>query len=132
MLLFLFVCFVSFQDFRDQISGKQPTVDSMLSVGREVLAEPNTSSSSDDLMQKLTSFIEDWSGLQLSWQNWYDELHAQREQSQQLSDQLKKFESAIQDLEPACSRLFPATVVVKSLDKEMKKLQVLHEGYIVD
>jgi len=96
----------------------------MLSVGREVLAEPNTSSSSDDLMKKLTSFIEDWSGLQLGWQNWYDELHAQNEQSQQLSDQLKKLESALQELDPACSRLFPATVSVKSLDKEMGKLQV--------
>ncbi len=96
----------------------------MLSVGREVLAEPNTSSSSDDLMKKLTSFIEDWSGLQLSWQNWYDELHAQKEQSQQLSDQLKKFESAMQELDPALSRLFPATVAVKNLDKEMNKLQV--------
>ena len=96
----------------------------MLSVGREVLAEPNTSSSSDVLMQKLTSFIEDWSELQLGWQNWYDELLAHMEQSQQLSDQLKKFESAIRDLEPTCSRLFPATVVVKSLDKEMNKLKV--------
>ncbi len=69
------------------------SVDAMLSLGREILAEPNTSSASETLMQKLTGFIQDWSDLQLNWQNWFDELHAGVEQSKSLSDQLKKFES---------------------------------------
>lgn len=96
----------------------------MLSLGREVLAEPNTSSASDGLMQKLTSFITDWSDLQLGWQNWFDELHAGMEQSKDLSDQLNMFESDIKGLGLTCSRLLPANVSMKSLDKELVRLQV--------
>lgn len=112
------------QDFRAQITEKQALVNSMLSLGREILAEPNTSSASEALMQKLTGFIQDWSDLQLNWQNWFDELHAGVEQSRSLSDQLKKFESDMKGLGPACAKLFPAAVNMKSLDKELKRLQV--------
>ena len=97
----------------------------MLSLGREILAEPNTSSASEGLMQKLTSFIQDWSDLQLNWQNWFDELHAGVEQSKNLSDQLKKFENDVSGLGPALAKLFPATVSVKTLDKDLQRLQVL-------
>lgn len=96
----------------------------MLSLGREILAEPNTSSASETLMQKLTGFIQDWSDLQLDWQNWFDELHAGVEQFKSLSDQLKRFEVDIRGLGPACAKLFPATVNMKSLDKELQRLQV--------
>jgi hypothetical protein len=103
----------------------------MLSLGREILAEPNTSSASDTLMQKLTGFIQDWSDLQLNWQNWFDELHAGVEQSKSLSDQLKKFENNTRGLGPACAKLFPAFVNMKNLDKELKRLQVsaTHPGF---
>ena len=96
----------------------------MLSLGREILAEPNTSSTSDALAQKLTGFIQDWSDLQLDWQNWYDELHAGVEQSKNLSDQLKKFEGDIRGLGPAYAKLFPAVVSVKTLEKDLQRLQV--------
>ena len=76
-------------------------------------------------MQKLTGFIQDWSDLQLNWQNWFDELHAGVEQSKNLSDQLKKFESDMGGLAPALAKLFPATVAVKSLDKDLQRLQVM-------
>ena len=99
-------------------------MDLMLSLGREVLAEPNTSSTTEGLMQKLTSFIKEWSDLQLGWQNWFDELHAGVEQSRNLSDQLKKFESDIKGLEPTCSMIFPAVVSMKNLDKELDRIHV--------
>lgn len=96
----------------------------MLSLGREILAEPNTSSASETLMQKLTGFIQDWSDLQLNWQNWYDKLHAGVEESKNLSDQLSKFENDIRGIAPTCAKLFPATVAMKTLDKELQCLQV--------
>lgn len=96
----------------------------MLSLGREILAEPNTSSASDTLMQRLTGFIQDWSDLQLNWQNWFDELDTGVEQSRNLGDQLKKFESDIRGLGPACAKLFPASVSIKTLDKDLQRLQV--------
>ena len=96
----------------------------MLSVGRAIIAEPNTNSQNDTIMKKLTGFIEDWSELQLAWQNWYDELHANLEQSKNLSDQLNTFGHSIKGLEPACVNLFPATVAMESLDTELQELQV--------
>lgn len=76
------------------------------------------------MMQKLTGFIEDWSELQLAWQNWYNELHANLEQSKSLSEQLNSFVHDIKGLEPACARLFPATLDMDSLDSELQALQV--------
>lgn len=96
----------------------------MLSLGRAIIAEPNTNSQNDTIMKKLTGFIEDWSELQLAWQNWYDELHANLEQSKNLSDQLNTFGHGIKGLEPACVNLFPATVAMESLDTELQELQV--------
>ena len=112
------------QNFRAQITSKQPDVDAMLSLGRAIIAEPNTNSQNDTIMKKLTGFIEDWSELQLAWQNWYDELHANLEQSKNLSDQLNTFGNGIKGLEPACVNLFPATVAMESLDAELQELQV--------
>ena len=96
----------------------------MLSLGREILAEPNTSSASDTLMQKLTNFIQDWSDLQLNWQNWFDELHVGVEESKNLSEQLKKFDCDIESLIPTSAKLFPVTVAMKALDKELRRVQV--------
>lgn len=100
----------------------------MLSLGREILAEPNTSSASEVLMQKLTGFIQDWSDLQLDWQNWFDELHTGVEQSKNLSDQLKKFESDTRGLGQACAKLFPATLAMKNVDKEVHRIEVSING----
>ena len=75
-------------------------------------------------MQKLTGFIEDWSDLQLGWQNWYDELHANLEQSKNLSDQLSAFGHSIKGLEAPWTNLFPATVTMENLDTELQELQV--------
>ena len=96
----------------------------MLAIGREILAEPNTSSSNEGLIQKLTNFIQDWSDLQLNWQNWFDELHDAAEQSSNLLDQLKRFEHDIRGLGPTCAKLFPAMVAVKNLESELQRLQV--------
>lgn len=96
----------------------------MLALGRAILAEPNTTTQNDALVQKLTGYISDWSDLQLKWQNWYDELHANMEQSHYLSDQLDRFEKDIEGLGPLCSTLFPATVSVAGLKPELHHLQV--------
>ena len=96
----------------------------MLALGRAIIAEPNTNPQNDTVMQKLTSFIEDWSDLQLAWQNWYDELHANLEQSKNLSDQLSAFGHSIKGLEPPWTNLFPATVTMENLDTELQELQV--------
>ena len=114
----------STQNFRTQITTKQPDVDTMLALGRAIIAEPNTNPQNDTVMQKLTSFIEDWSDLQLAWQNWYDELHANLEQSKNLSDQLSAFGHSIKGLEPPWTNLFPATVTMENLDTELQELQV--------
>ena len=114
----------SSQESRSEISEKQPAVDAMLALGRAILAEPSTTSQNDSLMQKLTGFIEDWSDLQMAWQNWYNELHANMEQSKSLSDKLKSFEHDIGELEPTCANLFPATVAMEALDSELKEIQV--------
>ena len=101
----------------------------MLALGRGIITEPNTNSQNDALMKKLTGFIEDWSILQLAWQNWYNELHAKLEQSKGLSDQLNMFVHSMDDLEPMCGKLFPATVAMESLDKELEALQVSLTSY---
>ena len=112
------------QESRSEITDKQPAVDAMLALGRSILAEPSTTSQNDVLMQKLTSFIEDWSELQMTWQNWYNELHANMEQSKGLADQLKNFGHDIGQLEPACAGIFPATVAMEALNSELKEIQV--------
>lgn len=112
------------QESRSEITDKQPAVDAMLALGRSILAEPSTTSQNDVLMQKLTSFIEDWSELQMTWQNWYNELHANMEQSKGLAERLKNFGHNIGQLEPACAGIFPATVAMEALDSELKEIQV--------
>ena len=76
------------------------------------------------LLQKLTNFIQDWSDLQLNWQNWFDELHVGVEESKNLSEQLKKFDCDIESLIPTSAKLFPVTVAMKALDKELRRVQV--------
>ena len=112
------------QESRSEITDKQPAVDALLALGRSILAEPSTTSQNDILMQKLTSFIEDWSELQMAWQNWYNELHANLEQSKNLADRLKNFGHDIRQLEPACAGIFPATVAMEAVDSELKEIQV--------
>ncbi len=96
----------------------------MLALGRAILAEPNTTSQNDALMNKLTSFIADWSYLQMDWQNWYDELHAHLQTSQDLSNQFDKFLSGMSHLEPLCSKLFPANLSMDDLQQKLHSLQV--------
>lgn len=99
-------------------------MDTMLALGRAILAELRTNSQNDTLMQKLTNFIQDWSDLQMVWQNWYNELHANTEKSKGLNEQLDRFEHDIGTLEPACASLFPATLSMVSLDTKLSELQV--------
>ena len=99
-------------------------MDALLALGRAILSEPRTNSQNDTLMQKLTDFIEDWSKLQLDWQNWYNELHANTEKSEGLNEQLDKFEHDISALEPACANLIPATVTMETLDSQLSELKV--------
>lgn len=96
----------------------------MLGLGRAIVAEPNTNSQNDTFMQRLTGFIQEWSDLQMAWQNWYNELHAKQDQSRSLADRLESFVGSMSRLEPACAAMFPATVSLESLDSELKTLQV--------
>ena len=112
------------QSFRSQLTNKQPEIDAMLALGRAVIAEPTTNPQNESFPKKLTSFIEDLADLQLAYQNWYDELHRGLQQSKNLSEQLGKFASVVNGLEPACNNLFPATVTMENLEPELKTLQV--------
>jgi len=75
-------------------------MDAMLSLSRAIIAKPNTSPQNDTTVKKLISFIKDWSKLQLAWRNWYNELHANLEQSKNLSDQLNTFGHGIKGVYP--------------------------------
>ena len=100
----------------------------MLALGRAIISEPTTNSQNESFPKKLTSFIEDLANLQLAYQNSYDELHRGLQLSKNLSDQLGKFASAVNGLEPACSNILPATVTMENLESELKTLQVC--GYV--
>lgn len=119
------------QDFRAKITTRQPDVDAMLALGRAILAEPSTSSQNDTLMQKLTDFIQDWSDLQMEWQNWYNELHANMEKSQNLSDTFDAFCSSVGKLEPGFNKFFPATVSMEALDTQLQDLQSRYTTEVV-
>ncbi len=96
----------------------------MLALGRAIIAEPNTSSGNDVIMKKLTGFIQDWSDLQLAWQNLYNEFHASLEQSKSLSDQLNTFNRDLGELEHASDATLPGTVTMVALDSELEAIQV--------
>ena len=96
----------------------------MLSLGRSIIGEHFTNHHKDTLSHTLTDFIQDWSNLLLAWQNWYDELHATGEQSQDLSDQFDKLKQALFSIEPDYKELFPAAVTVENLKSDLKDLQV--------
>lgn len=100
----------------------------MLALGRAIIAEPTTNPQNESFPKKLTSFIEDLADLQLAYQNWYDELHGGLQQSKNLSDQLGKFASGVNALEPACNNILPATITMDNLESELKALQVC--GYM--
>ena len=123
-LLFLFLPFSSPKDFRSQLTAKQPEVDSLLSLGREIVAEPQTSTANDDLETRLTGFIQDWSDLQLAWQNWYDELHARRERSGKMGEELGRVREGMRGARGAMAALFPARVQVETLPQDLQHLQV--------
>ena len=97
----------------------------MLSLGRSIIGEHYTNPHHDSLSQTLTCFIQDWSNLLLAWQNWYDELHATGEQSQNLSDQFDRLKQTIGAVLPEHSELFPACVSVDNLIDDLKELQVV-------
>ena len=91
----------------------------MLSLSQAIIAKPNTSPQNDTIVKKLISFIKDWSKLLLAWQNCYNELHANLEQSKNLSDQLNTFGHGIKGLEPACISMFPTTTAMETLAAEL-------------
>ena len=96
----------------------------MLSLGREIIAEPQTSTANVSLETRLTSFIQDWSDLQLAWQNWYDELHARKEQSQNLSEQVRELAEGVKGVKSSLEGLLPAEVGMESLYDDLLALQV--------
>jgi len=91
----------------------------MLSLSRAIIAKPNTSPQNDTIVKKLISFIKDWSKLQLAWRNWYNELHANLEQSKNLSDQVNTFGHVIKGPEPVCISMFPTTIAMETLAAEL-------------
>ena len=99
-------------------------MDALLALGRDIVAEPQTSTANVSLETRLTSFIEDWSNLQLAWQNWYNELHARKEQSLKLSEQVGDFGEEVKGLQASLEGMFPATVEMDNLLEDMEALQV--------
>ena len=99
-------------------------MDALLALGRDIVAEPQTSTANVSLETRLTSFIEDWSNLQLAWQNWYNELHARKEQSLKLSEQVWDFGEEVKGLQASLEGMFPAIVEMDNLLEDMEALQV--------
>ncbi len=95
----------------------------MLALGRSIISEYYTNPDKDTLSQTLTDFISNWSNLLLSWQNWFDELHATGEQSRDLSDQFIQLKQSYKIVEPKHKEIFPATVTMETLDSDLKNLQ---------
>ena len=104
----------------------QSDVDSMLALGRSIIGEFYTNPDKDTLSQMLTDFISNWSNLLMSWQNWFDELHATGEQSRNLSEQFVELKNAYEMIDPKNRELFPALVSVDTLESDLKSLQVLN------
>ncbi len=96
----------------------------MLALGRSIIGEFYTNPDKDTLSHTLTQFISNWSNLLLSWQNWYDELHATGEQSRSLTDQFIELKQVYQNLEPMNKELLPAIVTVDTLESDLKNLKV--------
>ena len=96
----------------------------MLALGRSIIGEYYTNPEKDTMSQTLTDFISNWSNLQMSWQNWYDELHATGEQSRNLSDQFVELKQAFKAIEPKQKEMFPAHVTMDTLESDLKELQV--------
>ena len=109
--------------FRVRLTEAQPKVDTMLGLGRSIIGEYYTNPDKDTLSQTLTDFISNWSNLLLSWQNWFDELHATGEQSRDLSEQFVQLKQSYQIMEPKHTEIFPATVTMETLDSDLKNLQ---------
>ena len=102
----------------------QSAVDSMLALGRDIIAEPQTSAASGTLEQRLTTFIEDWSNLQLAWQNWFDELHARGEDARKLAEEVVSIGERLSGVEACLKGVFPASVGVEEVVGDMEALQV--------
>ena len=97
-------------------------MDALLSLGREIIAEPQTSAANVDLETRLTGFIQDWSDLQLAWQNWYDELHANREKSHKMSEEVGKLAEGAKGVKAGMNGLLPATIEVENLLQNLQDL----------
>lgn len=106
------------------MTESQSSVDVMLSLGRSVIGEHFTNPLSDTVSEKLTNFIQEWSDLLLAWQNWYDELHASGEQSQNLSYKLDELRHVLSTVQPLASGVFPATLSMSAADDELRDLHV--------
>ena len=97
----------------------------MLDLGRSIIGEQYLSDrSGENISNKLTNFIPAWSNLLLAWQNWYDELHASSEQSQDLLNRLENLKLALGAVQPVCSNLFPATLAMSNAAEELNELLV--------
>ena len=109
-------------------------MDALLTLGREIIAEPQTSAANVELETRLTGFIQDWSDLQLAWQNWYNELHALRENAGKMAEEVGRLKEGARGLETGMKRLFPASVEVENLQQNLQDLQVIcsinHAGTI--
>lgn len=60
----------------------------------------------------------------MAWQNWYNELHAHKEKSHKLSEQVGGLAEGVKGLEASLNGLFPASVEVENLLGDMEALQV--------
>ena len=118
------------QQFRSSLAAKQPEVDSLLTLGREIVAEPQTSAANDDLESRLTSFIQDWSDLQLAWQNWFDELHAHREKAGKMGEGVGEMCDGVKRVRGVMMGMFPAAVGMETLPHDLHVLQVEQTHHI--
>ena len=93
------------------------------------MSEPQTSTAVS-LETRLTGFIQEWSDLQLAWQNWFNELHAHKEQSHKLGEDVGKFGEGMKALGTALDGMFPAGVDMENLLGDMETLEVRMYMYI--
>ena len=113
-----------FQSFRSAIDEKQPDVDAMLSLGRSILTSPHTSADNQPFEKRLTDSIEQWSDLQLEWQNWYQELMAATEKSSAASDRYGAFSDWLAQARSKLDSTFPLKVGPDSAPADMEEAQV--------
>jgi DNA repair exonuclease SbcCD ATPase subunit len=114
---------ITCQTFRQKLTDHQPQVDQMLAMGRSIISQHYTAINNSSTSGMLTEFIQEWSNLLLQWQGWYDNLHVQGEESQNMSDRLDHLERTMRHVMPLYEDMFPAALQMKNIVSDLIELQ---------